>query len=301
MSGIDQIRARFGRGAPQSDDQPEVEPLTPAAARELRLPWLSRFNPTTLAAHVDAYPGMALWVPHTGEYIVAEQWRHREEIGNILEVTARKGRLALVSRLLDNLSGLGHKLVLIADDPWHDQPSFYMDLGFARVESIVFFEKNLRRFAAEPSAASQLPPLSFIRLDASDLDLLLGIDHASFPWLWWNSAVELDYYAGLPSVYIYLAEYDGEAIGYASFTMYQGWAHLDRLAVAQQHQGRKFGAAQLLHTLGRMRDMGANSVGLSTQSDNVQSHRLYQGFGFRRTPDTMHFHGLKLDPSLGEL
>jgi ribosomal protein S18 acetylase RimI-like enzyme len=244
---------------------------------------------------------MGMWVPRTGEYIVAEPWRHREEIANIVEVTARKGKVGLIRALVDRLTAFEQRLVLVGDDPWRDQPQLYLQLGFERVETIVFFEKNLRRFGQGPEGALDLPQLDYVPLDASGIDLLIELDHSSFPWLWWNSALELGYYMGLPGVYVYAAEKDGEPVGYASFTMYQGWAHLDRLAVVNAQQGRRFGAAQLLYTLQRMREMGANTVGLSTQSDNTQSHRLYSGFGFTRTQETMHFHGFKLDPTLGDL
>ena len=51
-------------------------------------------------------------------------------------------------------------------------------------------------------------------------------------------------------------------VGYASFTMYNGWAHLDRLAVIAAHQGRKFGAAQLTHAMAQMATHGAGHVGI---------------------------------------
>ncbi len=40
------MSALFYRGTARSDDQPDIEPLTPAHVRDLRLPWLSRFNPS---------------------------------------------------------------------------------------------------------------------------------------------------------------------------------------------------------------------------------------------------------------
>jgi ribosomal protein S18 acetylase RimI-like enzyme len=43
-----------------------------------------------------------------------------------------------------------------------------------------------------------------------------------------------------------------------------------------------------------MRELGAASVGLSTQEDNTQSHRLYRAFGFKQQSDTMTFYGRPL-------
>ena len=76
MGTIDQLRARLRLGVDLSDEHPEIKALTPDDARNLRLPWLSRFNPSTLARHLEENAGMSLWVPATGEYLVGEQWRH---------------------------------------------------------------------------------------------------------------------------------------------------------------------------------------------------------------------------------
>jgi ribosomal protein S18 acetylase RimI-like enzyme len=122
----------------------------------------------------------------------------------------------------------------------------------------------------------------------------MELDHASFPWLWWNSREEMEGYMQLPQVYVYAGWHDGQPVGYASFTMYERWAHLDRLVVAEQWQGRRFGAAQLHHTLLAMAAQGAAHVSLSTQEHNTQSHRLYKGFGFRQMPDMMNLYGLWL-------
>jgi ribosomal protein S18 acetylase RimI-like enzyme len=76
--------------------------------------------------------------------------------------------------------------------------------------------------------------------------------------------------------------------------MYNKWAHLDRLAVIEVQQGRGFGAAQLQYLLGVMQSMSANSVNLSTQEDNLRSHRLYRSFGFQQSTEKMGFYGLDL-------
>ena len=295
MSSIDQIRARLGWGASQSSDHPVIEVLTPGDLRELRLPWLSRFSAATLARHIESYPGMALWVPETGEYVVAEPWRNRAEIASIIEVTARKGKAALIQSALMRLAGSGHSLALLSTEIWRDQTKLYTDLGFERVETIVFFELPFKREPGGgvilPLDESRLPRLDYAPAEPALLDILLQVDHDSFPWLWWNSRSEFEHYLQMPGVEAYIASYAGQAVGYASFTLYQGWAHLDRLAVITGAQGRKFGAAQLAYSLQLMAQKGANSVALSTQADNFQSHRLYKGFGFHQTSENLSFYG----------
>jgi GNAT superfamily N-acetyltransferase len=299
---MDQWRARLRLGSPTSSDDPDIHLLTPSDVRDLRLPWLSRFNSSSLSRHLAAYPNMALWVRRTGEYIISEPWRNREEIANICEATARRGKAQLVHSLLNVLQSGGCRLVLLNSEAWREQGKPYMDLGFEKIETIVFFEKVLRvgnRVKEEgvgntPSPYSLFPTLRFSLAGLSDLDLLLEIDHDSFPWLWWNSRAEFEIYLQMPGVYACIAYYEGEPVGYASFTIYQGWGHLDRLAVVNKHQGRKFGAAQLAHALQLMTEKGASSVALSTQVTNVRSHRLYKDFGFHQTSETMSFYGKRL-------
>jgi ribosomal protein S18 acetylase RimI-like enzyme len=261
----------------------------------LRLPWLSRFSNHTLRRHLQDNPDLSLWVPATGEYVIAEQWRHRDDIANVVEVTSRKARPTLVRALVDRAASLGGKLVLLSDETWRDDPKLYSELGFGRVETIVFFEKHLRRSSLRDlPPPDTLPTLKYKLLTLNDLDLLERMDHDSFPWLWWNSQTELEYYMQIPGVFVYAAERDEEAVGYTSYTVYSGWAHLDRLAVVSGHQGRKYGAAQLSHVLQLMVEQGAASVALSTQETNTVSHRLYKGFGFQQTSQKMSFYGIDI-------
>jgi len=244
------------------------------------------------------YPGMGLCVPATGEYIVAEPWRRREDIATIIELTSRKGRAALVRRLIDDLKGTGHRLALVSDELWRYDAKFLADLGFSKLQTIVFFEKHLSREAVAALENPGFPDLRYTLLKPDEIDLLLKLDHASFPWLWWNNREEFEVYMQMPDVYVYMASDGDRPVGYASFTLYPGWAHLDRLAVVESEQGKRYGAAQLLFVLQRMVEAGKHDVGLSTQATNLQSHKLYTGFGFNLTSETMTFYGTKLDPAV---
>jgi ribosomal protein S18 acetylase RimI-like enzyme len=291
---LDPIRERLlGRAAP-SDESPAMELLAPERGAELRLSWLSRFNRLTLESHLREYPGLSLWVPATGEYIIGERWRRRDDIGEIVEVSARRGRRALITAAVERLREAGSSLVVLGNDLWPDQTRMWIELGFGQVERIVFFERALPRNRDDLDFAG-LPELDIHRTGVGEIDALMAVDHASFPWLWWNSVDDFGNYLLQPDVRAYLATLDGEPVGYASYTMYRGWAHLDRLAVSQAFQGKRYGAAQLAHVLRLMVDEGARSVSLSTQEDNVQSHRLYTRFGFTKARESMNIYGKALE------
>jgi ribosomal protein S18 acetylase RimI-like enzyme len=278
---------------PKSD----IEVLTPQGLGDLRLPWLSRFSPENLAAHLVEDPGKSLRVVGTNEYIVGERWRRRDDIANIVEVAGRRNKRALVEALVERLGAEGVKLLLVAEDVWRDEPSLFASLGFSQIERIVFFERDLRAQHARGDREWEegLPALDIAPASIADLDLLLVLDHASFPWLWWNSQDEMGSYLLMEDVSVFVARADGEPIGYASYTNYSSWAHLDRLAVVSEQQGKGYGAAQLAYALRAMQARGARNVGLSTQEHNLQSHRLYKRFDFRLGRETMGIYGLRVE------
>lgn len=280
-------------GSNSADARPVFELLTPATLRSLRLPWLSRFNPDSLSNHLLSSPGMSLRVAGTNEYIIGERWRGRHDIANVLEVGARRHKHDLVEELGERVASGGVALLLVAEDVWRDEPGLYAGLGFGQIERIVFFERDLpaRSSRSDQAWEEGVPLMRFERALLGDLALLMRLDHDSFPWLWWNEPDEMGSYMLLEDVSVYLAYVADEAVGYASFTMYNGWAHLDRLAVASSHQRKGYGASQLVNTLRIMQSLGARSVALSTQEHNVQSHRLYKRYGFRLGRSSMGIYG----------
>jgi ribosomal protein S18 acetylase RimI-like enzyme len=270
-----------------------IEPLTAANVRGVRLPWLSRFNYANLSAHLEENPGKSLRAVGTNEYIVGERWRRRDDIANIREVGARKHKRLLVEGLARELEADGSKLVLVNEDVWRDEAGLFSELGFGLIERIVFFDRNIPVKGSRDDKGwdVEVPALEYSVATMADLDALLEVDHTSFPWLWWNSRDEMGTYLLTKDVVVFLARWNSEPVGYASFTMYNGWSHLDRLAVIEGQQGHGYGAAQLVNVMREMQSRGARNVGLSTQEQNVQSHRLYKRFDFRLGRESMALYG----------
>ena len=287
------MRARLPWTPAPSDEHPTIEPLEAGDARRLRLPWLSRFSTSTVEDQLAQHPGHSLWVPATGEYAIVAPWRNRSDIAQAVEIVGRRGKEALIDAVVNKARNRGYQLLLLSDDVWSEDSRLYIELGFRQLERIVFFNRELRHLDLTQSA-NDFPLLTFTRADLGQLDILVRLDHASFPWLWWNSLAEFETYLQMPDVHVYVAFDDQTPVGYSSFTMYNKWAHLDRLAVIVEQQGRGFGAAQLQYLLGVMQSMSADSVNLSTQEDNLRSHRLYRSFGFQQSTEKMGFYGLDL-------
>jgi GNAT superfamily N-acetyltransferase len=292
LSTIDNLRSRIPWLPARGSDTSPIELLTAAAAREIRLPWASRFSRERLLAQVAANPGLSLWIPETGEYALAGPWRHRDEIVSVLEATTRKGYPRLVGALVERAREDGYELMVVPDEVLDTDRKLYSALGFTHLERVVILKRSLK--PREDFGVEHFPQVEMRRARHSDIEMLLRVDHASFPWLWWNSRHEFEVYEHLPEVYIYLALLGGEPVGYTSFTMYDGWAHLDRIAVVEGRHGTGLGAGQLARVLAQMSSMGAGYVALSTQVTNTRSHRLYERFGFHNTGERMDFFGMKL-------
>lgn len=265
-----------------------VRPLTPADVVALPLPWGSRFTPASLAAHLEQ-PDGAGWLAPGGEYLVVEPWRRREDIAAVMEIQGRKARPALLAAATAALREAGRRVLVLPDGEWSGHARIYGEQGFVRLERVVYFQ--LTGLAGAPGARGPLPPLDLAPLTALTLPAILAVDHAAFPWLWWNSEAEFRAYADTPGVQVWLGRAAGMPVAYAGFTTLDRWGHLDRLAVDPAWHGRGYGAAMLAYVLGRMAVLDIHRVTLSTQETNYQSQRLYRGFGFRQTTEAYDIYG----------
>jgi ribosomal protein S18 acetylase RimI-like enzyme len=262
-----------------------IEKIRPEEVTELNLNWNSHFNTPSLRQHLIDFPGISWRVRGHTDYIIGDLWRRRADIGQVTETRTRHYRAELVDSLLAEFIRRGCGAVVIGNDEQSDNSKFYQDAGFIELERIVYYEKpDMRQDYVHTG-----PPITMMPYQPSPQTLadLLEVDHAAFPWLWWNSQSELEYYFLQEGVVIYLAYSQNEAgilrpVGYFGYTLYQRWAHLDRLAVVPDVQGLRVGAYQLAYALDLMARNGARRVTLSTQLNNTQSQRLYEGFGFQR-------------------
>lgn len=258
-----------------------VEPLLADDVRSLYLPWSSPFESASLARHLRAYPTRAFWLPETGEYIVGEPWRHRDEITAIVDISARHNGALLLERMRYPQDHLAHELIVMTDFAGTRSPSFYAGLGLGLMQEVLCYE--LRVIPPEPPRGLlTFAAVSHERRD--ELAALIAVDHASFPWLWWNSAAEFAAYANVPGVALYLGtDGGGRPLAYVGITHFRGWGHLDRIGVVPDHQGAGYGLETLRFAVRMLARGGASRVGLSTQANNTRSQRLYHRFGFQRT------------------
>lgn len=273
-----------------------VEPLLADDVRSLYLPWSSPFESLSLARHLRTNPGRSFWLPETGEYIVGEPWRHRDEITAVADISARANGSVLLERLRHPDAELSHELIVMTDFAGARQPSFYNSLGLGLMQEVLCYE--LRTIPPEPPRGL----LSFTAVSherPDNLAALIAVDHASFPWLWWNSEAEFAAYEHVPGVALYVGTDDrGAAASYVGITHFRGWGHLDRIGVVPGYQGAGYGLETLRFAVRMLARGGATRIGLSTQANNTRSQRLYHRFGFQRTyQNDYNIYGVWVNPA----
>ena len=258
-----------------------VRTLGPGDVPALRLP--GRRGAESVRRLLERYPGRSVWVPSTLEYALIGPWRNRPEIASVENLVAVRHLEELLRAAVERCADQGDELMLTVELDSRRSPARYERAGLEMLEEVITYEIGISR---EPWSGSDY--LRLVRVDANDeaaIDLVTGIDQASFPWLWRNNRAEFDVYLQTPGVEVWLIEEDCEPVGYFGVTLFPDWGHLDRVAVVPEQQGRGLGLETLGLAVDVMRQRGARRAGLSTQRTNRRSQRLYERFGFQRTPE----------------
>jgi ribosomal protein S18 acetylase RimI-like enzyme len=269
---------RFGLAEPPVD--PGIQELRPQDVPLLRLSRQSEIDDALDA--ISRYPGRSVWLPSSLEYVLVTPWRNRRSVGYVGELASIRNTEALIRAAGERASELGDTLTLMIDLDEERPRGFYRRAGLHPIERIVTYD--LRRGNQRLAQASKT---RFIRAEAGredHLQALMAIDRQSFPWLWWNTPEEFAHYEAQPGVEIYLGIRDGRAVSYCGFTIFLGWAHLDRIAVSPEHQGSGVGRDTLAFVIEELFRVPVDRIGLSTQELNERSRRLYEASGFRRSP-----------------
>lgn len=270
----------FDEASSGANPASRIRELTAADVDALRFGFWSRVSNDEVKRVLRAYPGRSVWLPETLEYAVVSPWRHRLEIANVQELSAVRHPSQMLDAVVERTAALDAAAVISIEIDEIRKPSFYERSGFELLEEVVTYDLNMEQLRPMARGGLRFRPADLSRTE--DLELLLELDHSSFPWLWWNSAEEFQAYVRAPGVEV-LIGYEGDwPISYIGITAYLGWGHLDRIAVAPGRRGQGYGGESLAIAIERLRHTGAKRIGLSTQMNNERSQRLYERFGFRR-------------------
>jgi ribosomal protein S18 acetylase RimI-like enzyme len=246
----------------------------------LRLPGIR--GGAALRETLTRYPERSVWIPETLEYLILAPWRNRPEIAHVEELVGVRHSESLLRGAFERCVEQSDDLLLAIELESGYGAARYERAGLHMLEEVITYEIDLARAVADVESDISVEPVRLT--DERAIGVVAGIDHAAFPWLWRNSAEEFQTYLRTPGVFVALVSVAGEPVAYFGATLYAGWGHLDRIAVAPRRQGQGYGAATLRSAAAAMRRQGARRLALSTQRTNVRSQRLYERFGFHRTP-----------------
>lgn len=173
-------------------------------------------------------------------------------------------------------SGKKTKVAAIVVKPWFQ--NLLSASGFDLNQNIVMLELK-----HEDARLFPVPTDIRIRpMELSDMPLVADVDLRAFGPFWHNTEHVL-HKARLQCASATVAEDDSGIIGYQLSMKNSLGAHLARLAVIPEAQGRGVGAglvSQLIRSFG----VGQLSrLSVNTQSDNATSLALYKKLGFLRT------------------
>lgn len=275
----------IARDRSERDAESGVRTLHPEDIEKLSIINHPRLEEGDAEALVIQAPGLSKWHPESREFLIVTPWRHRREIPAVNVFSAFQHEDALLAASIASAEEQGAAAFVLLDAYETRRPSFYVRNGMGRLEKIVTYEMT------DPHSflfTIPLRRLQFVRLDRDAPELgeaVLELDHAAFPWLWWNSPEEFSSYLAIPNIEIWAGLLDGEVISYVGFTHFWRWSHLDRIAIRPDVQRQGFGREALHFAVERMVLNGSHRIGLSTQGNNAISRQMYESVGFRETPE----------------
>jgi len=152
--------------------------------------------------------------------------------------------------------------------------------GFENRQDIVMLE-----WQYQPWASREAQGIRIRKMEEADLPRVTEVDRESFGLLWHNSLETLRR-AFSQSLLATVAVDEKGIVGYQLTTGTGARAHLARLAVDPELQGRGVGTALLGNLFGQLVRSGYLKLSVNTQSDNQTSLGLYKRMGFIRTGES---------------
>ncbi len=123
------------------------------------------------------------------------------------------------------------------------------------------------------------PRIEMLPMNANDLDGVLAIENAVYPFPWTRGNFADSLAAGYSA---WVCRIGGELVGYAVIMMVLDEAHLLNISVDQSRHGMGFGARLLRHAMSVARTLGARMLLLEVRPSNERALQLYKHFGFVR-------------------
>ena len=159
---------------------------------------------------------------------------------------------------------------------WYQE--LLLSSGFEIKQNIILLELKSENLKPSP-----LPDRIRIRpMLLDDIEAVSKVDLNAFGLFWHNTSDSLKR-AHAQAIYASVAEDDSGVIGYQLSTGNAFGAHLARLGVRTEAQGRGIGAALVSDLVHKLDPNHLTRLSVNTQADNVASLSLYKRMGFIQT------------------
>ncbi len=199
----------------------------------------------------------------------------------VWELLWPKVRQALEAASVAQIAGLSL-------DGWID--TLYLDSGYKHTHSVVVLTRPAGPAPRQAEVAARLRPAT-----AADHETIIAVDTAAFQPPWQISA-DIARKALTQACALSVAEVDRQIVGYQLSTPTAAGAHLARLAVRPEWQGRGLGAALVANMIETCTRQGARELSVNTQDNNTASLTVYQRLGFRLNGASYPVYQLALRP-----
>ncbi len=183
----------------------------------------------------------------------------------------------------------GGTVAAISTQRWFEL--LLLESGFTLCQHIVLLER-----AEQPIQPTSLRAGILVReMSTDDLPRIVEVDAAAFEPLWHNSLGALTE-AFSQALYASVAEDASGVIGYQLSIGNPLGAHLARLAVWPEAQGRGLGLALVSDLVQKLNERnGRSRITVNTQDNNAASLALYHRLGFLRTGEQFPVYALRLE------
>ena len=175
-----------------------------------------------------------------------------------------------------------------------------MQNWFQRVLAASGFENHQRivmlDWEVQPRVSREVKGVHIREMTEADLPQVVETDNTAFNPLWHNSLDTLQL-AFSQSMFATVAEDSNGIFGYQLTTGHGHRAHLARLAVRPEAQGRGTGRALLNDLFTKVTGNGIARLSVNTQNDNLASLSLYKKMGFHRTGEEYPVYTFKVRAS----
>lgn len=182
-----------------------------------------------------------------------------------------------------NMAEAEHEKPLFACIANHDWLlGLLIENGWIKIQDVVQLKWNRTLFKKQNYSAN--PDVSIRPMKLTEIRRVAFIDQASFQPIWQHSEHALKK-AFQQSSYSSVCEMDQKVVGYQMSTSFQYRAHIARLAVLPEYQGRQLGKALVLDALKYFKKPWIREITVNTQSNNHRSLSIYHKLGFENTSD----------------